>query len=265
MSEVIDDIGPLRRDVAEYREAPPAVNPTPAQMLQTALERGMDAQMIKELMDMKYRWESDEARKAYASAMVRAQASAKKVVAKAYNDQTKSKYADIGAVADAVVPALSEQGIALSFYEGETPKEGHVRVCCDITHELGHVVTRHIDMPIVTTGTGGKTMMTLIHATGSAMTYGRRYLTLMIANVKVGDDDGQGAGVDTVTPEQAKILKDLLAEVNGDTVNFLKACGSTAPSVDELPARMYAGALLRLQARKAKLEKALEQSLAGGA
>ena len=51
-------------------------------------------------------------------------------------------------------------------------------------------------MPADGKGAQGRDVMTRTHATGSAVSYGRRYLLLMIFNIAVGgeDDDGNAAG-----------------------------------------------------------------------
>ena len=65
--------------------------------------------------------------------------------------------------------------------------------------------------------------MTKTHATGSAMTYGQRYLLKMIFNIAVGeDDDGNGAG-DTNAPiseEQAQTIRDLLEKSGANIEKF---------------------------------------------
>jgi hypothetical protein len=66
----------------------------------------------------------------------------------------------------------------------------------DIAHSAGHKIQKHVDIPIEQTGAQGTRMMTKIHATGSAMSYGKRYLLIFGFNLAVGeeDDDGNKAG-----------------------------------------------------------------------
>ena len=65
-------------------------------------------------------------------------------------------------------------------------------------------------MPADGKGAQGRDVMTRTHATGSAVSYGRRYLLLMIFNIAVGgeDDDGNAAGKrdnpHTVRPEDVE-------------------------------------------------------------
>ena len=79
-----------------------------------------------------------------------------------------------------------------------------------LSHERGYKRTFHIDMPADGKGAQGRDVMTRTHATGSAVSYGRRYLLLMIFNIAVGgeDDDGNAAGKrdnpHTVRPEDVE-------------------------------------------------------------
>lgn len=163
---------------------------TPADLVRVALESGSGIDQVRELMNMQIDWEANEARKEYAKSMAAVQKAALPVHKGKWNPQTESWYVDISAIADAVNNLFADEGFYLSFYEGDSTKENHVRVMCDIGHADGHKETRHIDMPIVTTGIKGSTMMTLTHATGSAFTYGRRYLIVMLANLPTPDNDG---------------------------------------------------------------------------
>lgn len=242
-------------EVIEHRPQEVA-QPTPAHMLQTALDKGLNPDQLGQFMDLYERWEANQARKAFADAMVRAHSGLDAIAAKEWNDQTKSHYAALAAIAEAVNAAYSREGLSLSFYEGETAKESHIRIMCDVMHRDGHCVTRYLDIPVVNTGIQGRVNMTLTHALGSATTYGRRYLTLMIANLPVGkDDDGNGPPPQSITTEQAAELKALLKETNSDVPKFLEAMGGAA-SVDELPADRYNPALIQLNKKLAAQRKA---------
>lgn len=178
---------------------------TPAAMLMTAIERGADVGALERLMDMQERWQREEARKAYAAAMKAVQAEAPKIAKDAHNSQTKSDYAKLDAINAGLVPVYTRHGFSLSFSQGDSDKEGHIRIACQVAHELGHVETRHVDLPLDMTGIQGSVNKTAIHATGSTYSYGRRYLTCMIFNVSTGDDDdGQAAG----TGELEKLVQD---------------------------------------------------------
>jgi hypothetical protein len=140
-------------------------------------------------------WERAEARRAesaFNAAMSKAQKAMRPVAADASNPQTHSRYASYEALDCALRPIYTEHGFALSFDTGETPLPEHVRMLCYATHDGGHSRTYHIDMPSDGKGAKGGDVMTKTHATGSAASYGMRYLLKMIFNVAVGEDDDDG-------------------------------------------------------------------------
>lgn len=162
-----------------------------------ATNPNVDVSKIKQIMDMQEHILDRNAEQAFNAAMTKAQNKIELVVAKSKNVQTGSNYADLKTVLLSAKPIYTAEGFSLMFYEGETTKEGHKRVCVDIMHKLGHTKQRYGDFAIQTTGIAGKAMMTQIHGEGSAFSYGRRYLTCLIFNIPTGDetdDDGNAAG-----------------------------------------------------------------------
>ena len=135
------------------------------------------------------------------------------------------------------------------FYEGETAKEDHIRVCVDVMHEQGHTEKKHADIAIQTTGIAGKAMMTLVHGQGSAFSYGRRYLSCLIFNIPTGDDDGNLAGSQPVfiSEVQIKLLKDERAKRKIDGPKFLNHF--KVKSIEEIPAKRFKEAMQVMKAK----------------
>jgi hypothetical protein len=161
------------------------------------LARDPDASVekIERLMAL---WERGEARKsegAFNVAMSAAQAAMRPIATDADNPQTRSRYASYAALDRGLRPIYTQYGFGLSFDTADSPIDLHVRVLCYVTHADGFSRTYHIDMPADGKGAKGGDVMTRTHATGSAVSYGMRYLLKMIFNVAVGehDDDGNRA------------------------------------------------------------------------
>jgi hypothetical protein len=98
------------------------------------------------------------------------------------NPAFKSKYADLAAVVEAVVPALNAAGIGvLQFpaFDGEM-----VSVTTTLIHESGSSVTGVLHLRPSKTDPQG---------VGSASTYGRRYSLLAMTGAAPEDDDGNAA------------------------------------------------------------------------
>mgnify|MGYP000850367895 FL=1 len=162
-----------------------------------------DVDKLRALVELHERAEQRDAARAFNEAMTDAQSKMGKVVTDKDNSQTKSRYATYAALDAAVRPVYTEHGFGLSFTTERTDREAEVRVVCLVSHRGGYVRRYEIEMPADGKGAKGGDVMTRTHATGSAVSYGMRYLLKMIFNIATGertDDDGNGAGrVDTVT------------------------------------------------------------------
>ena len=179
---------------------------------QVAMNPDLDLDRLERLMGMKERMESKAAEQAYDAAMSAAQAEMGAVRTDASNTQTKSKYATYSALDAAIRPIYTKHGFSLSFYSGENAPEGHVRVVCKVAHRDGHSERPYVDMPADGKGAKGGDVMTKTHATGSAFSYGQRYLAKLIFNVAVAaDDDGNAAGGPR---EMSEVARRAIEEIN---------------------------------------------------
>lgn len=171
---------------------PPAETTMVSMFERFATDPNVSVEKIERLMAL---WERGEARKAetaFNAAMSEAQQEMRAVAPDANNPQTRSRYASYRALDDALRPVYTKHGFALSFNSGDAPTADAVRVLCDVTHLGGHAKTYRIDMPADGKGAKGGDVMTKTHATGSAVSYGMRYLLKMVFNVAVGEDDDDG-------------------------------------------------------------------------
>lgn len=212
-------------------------------MLQMALEKGVDADSLEKLLNMQERILDRQAEQEYTNAMVAVQSDMTKkgIEEDGLNTQTKSAYSKLESINKVLVPIYTEHGFSLSFGAEDSPLELHVRTVCDVMHRGGHAKRYHNDMPLDLAGIGGKVNKTKIHGTGSALKYGRRYLTCMVFNISTGDldDDGNAAGqiIEYIDDKQLSILTDLISATESNEQMFCKAC--KVESLDLLPATKY--------------------------
>lgn len=166
----------------------------PMQLIQLAMERGQLDQIDK-LLDLQERWEANEARKAFVSAMAKFK-SEPIIVAKdsvvdftSQKGRTHYKHASLAAVVDAVVSRMGKYG--LSHKWDVTQAEGAVTVSCVITHELGH--SESVSMSGPRDDSGNKNLLQQI---ASSITYLQRYTLMSLCGLasKEMDDDGEGGG-----------------------------------------------------------------------
>lgn len=166
------------------------------------LNPAIDPDKLEKLMNLQERVMDRTAKQLYDSAMHLAQQEMSFVVSDKRNPDKGNKYASYKAIDKAIRPIYSKHGFSVSFDTGPGKPEygpvpeGHIRVLMDIAHAGGWQVQKHTDIPVETTGAQGTKMMTKTHATGSGMSYGKRYLVIFGFNLAVGeqDDDGNAAG-----------------------------------------------------------------------
>lgn len=159
---------------------------------QIALNPQADVEKLRAVMDMKMQMFNRGAEIEFNAAMARAQAEMLPVVRTAYNQQTKSKYALLENIVEQLSPIWTKHGFALSFDTGDCPTAGYYRVMCECTHAAGFSKNYKADLPADMTGIAGSVNKTGVHGFGSTVSYGRRYLTCMIFNIAVKNDDNDG-------------------------------------------------------------------------
>lgn len=189
-----------------------------------ASDPAVDVGKLERLMSLYERGQEREAERSFNEAMASAQEEMTPVRVDAENDHTHSKYATYAALDRAMRPIYTKHGFALSFDTGDGP-EGTIRVLCYVAHKTGFKRTYKIDMPADGKGAKGNDVMTKTHATGSAISYGQRYLLKAIFNIAVAsDDDGNGAGdtVSAITADQLQKIRDLIERSNSDIEAFCK-------------------------------------------
>lgn len=197
------------------------------QMIERAArDPAVDIDKLDRLLQMKERVAATHARQEFNEAMAAVQAELPQVVRNAENTQTSSMYATLEKIGEAIDPIITAHGFSQSFGTEDCPISGHYRIVCTTAHIGGHERTDHVDIPIDSAGIKGTVNKTATHAFGSTMNYGRRYLTILIFNVKtrkaMPDDDGNSAGKATVTDEQADTLRALALEAKADMPKFLE-------------------------------------------
>lgn len=161
-----------------------------------ARDNTVDVAKMERLMAMAEKMHDRQAEAEYDQAMNAAQAEMRPISRDCHNPQTRSKYASYEAIDRAIRPVYSAHGFALCYGSRASSQPDHVIVTCRVSHRAGHKEAYEVDMPADGKGLKGGDMMTKTHATGSALSYGQRYLAKLIFNLSFGgaDDDGNAAG-----------------------------------------------------------------------
>ena len=212
-----------------------------AQLIQEGIAKGIDLVALKEILKLREIDDAFKARKAFAKDFALAQANIEAVIKTRTNNQTHSKYAELGDVIESAKPAYTKEGFSMIFYEGDCPKENHVRIYVDILHCAGHMETKHYDVPMDGKGLRGNDNMTAIHGKASSVSYGRRYLMCMIWNIPTSDNDGNTQVLPNITDKQLHTLRDLLIAKELPESGLIKVL--KVDSLEELPEKRYMEAM----------------------
>jgi hypothetical protein len=227
-------------------EHSPSVALTPRDMLNQAVERGANIDVLTKLMDLQERWEKNQARKEFDAAIAAAKAEISPVVRNATGHNSK-RYADFAAIARAVDPVITKHGLSYRFRTAQTDR---IAVTCVLSHRAGHSEETTLAGPPDASGSKNA-----IQAIGSTLTYLQRYSLVQALGLAAGDDD-DGRRADTATgpisAEQVKTLEALFEKVGGDRSKTLKYF--KIAELSELPASEYD-----------RMVAALNKKLEGGA
>ena len=210
----------------------------------------VDIEKMERLLQMQERIMAKASEMAFNDAMNQAQSEIGRIATDAENQQTRSKYATYAALDRIIRPVYTEHGFSLSFDTADS-LENTVKVLCYVSHKAGYSRTYSATMPADGKGAKGGDVMTKTHAVGSGMQYGQRYLLKLIFNVAIGvDDDGNAAGVERISEEQAADLNALLDEVGANKTAFCKYFKIS--SVDNLSVKAYKDAVSMAEAKRKK-------------
>lgn len=220
----------------------------PADLIRAAITGGVDLDKMERMLNIQMQWEANEAKKAYNDAMSKVHALIPSIAKTMKNPQTNSRYVDLNDIIVKTKEVYTNEGFSVSFYEGDEAPEGHVRICADITHRLGHTVTRHYDVPLDGKGLKGNANMTAIHGKASATSYGRRYLMCMIFNIPTNDDNDGNTNDVPLDDNKVKIIRDGIAEVGIDEQQFLKYMD--VEKIEDIKVSSYAKAKVAIEQKR---------------
>jgi hypothetical protein len=185
---------------------------TPMMMLQTAVAKGTDLAQLQQLMDLQERWEKNEARKAFVTALNAFKANPPDIFknkAVKYGN-TAYKHATLDNVSMSIGEALAGHGISHRWDVEQLP-DGVIKVTCILTHAMGH--SEKVPMQALADNSGSKNN---IQAIGSTVTYLQRYTLLAATGMAAQEQDDDGRGKrEEVTPD-------------AEGKKALEACGSMA-------------------------------------
>jgi len=185
---------------------------------------------------------SSDAINELANALCNAQSQMGGAVKDSANPFFKSSYADLTAVIKAIKQPFADNG--LSYTQFPVSNENGVGVSTRLMHVSGQWLEMEYTLPTVKKDP---------QASGSAITYARRYALQSIAGIPTADDDAESAmlrGDDKkiISDDQIISIKKLLDETGADSEKFCKWL--KVRSVDQILDIHYDRAVAALEAKK---------------
>lgn len=193
MAKTIESQGQLIPE--EQTQIVPAGH-SPLALVEMAMKQNASIEVIERMVALAERMQAKAARQAWQAAMQRAQEKMEPVRRNAMNPQTHSKYSTYEQLNSAARPIYTAEGLSITYNTAPSVIPENILVLAHVSHVDGHTEPYQIDMPADGKGAKGGDVMTRTHATGSAFSYGRRYLLKAIFDLAEfnEDDDGNAAG-----------------------------------------------------------------------
>jgi hypothetical protein len=181
---------------------------------EVAIERGEGMAVVNVILAEQRAMLERNDRIAFQEALRRIQNDLKPILKDAENKETHSKFASAEAVDNAIQSLIERERMTLSFEPRVSEKPDTVLIV-GLLSLGGYTKEYPLEMPADGKGAKGGGVMSRTHATGSAITYGKRYLKNAIFDLrfKEKDDDGNAAGgkAGTLGDEQFISLRDNIA------------------------------------------------------
>jgi hypothetical protein len=132
--------------------------------------------------------------KSLATALAKAQGEMKNAVLNKTNPHFKSKFADLAAVRDATIPALTSNG--LSIVQFTKIQDGALTLITRLMHDSGELIDGEYPLPPINTAP---------QQMGSALTYAKRYCWSAMCGIAADeDDDAEAAQNGSAAPANDK-------------------------------------------------------------
>lgn len=202
-----------------------------------ATDPAVDVGKMERLFALYTQMDNQRKEQSFNEAMRAAQEKMPRVQKNRENKHKGYNYATLEELNRSAVPIYTAEGFALSFGTADGAPQGYYRVTCRVSHKDGHSRDYQADMPFDTVGDKGNPNKTAIQGFGSSMSYGRRYLTLMIFNISTTDEDDDGAGGHEpagLTQDQVAWIEQVHAEHNFPLPTFLK--WANVERIEDIPA-----------------------------
>lgn len=243
-------------DLVEHRQKinAPSLAMTPMEMVGRALEMGVSADILKQMMDLRDREEARNAKLAFTRAVASAKSELRPIMKTRevkYKPDGKPlvnyRHEDLAGIEEQVTPVLTNHGLSYRF-DSDNGVDRPITVTCILEHIDGHSTRTALSGP-ADSGAGKNSLQ----AIASTTTYLQRYTLKLALGLSVShDDDGaksdETTGSGPISKEQIVALLKLVEETGSDIEKFCTYFKIEA--VPDLPASQYARAIQSLEKKR---------------
>lgn len=227
---------------------------TPMEMVGRALEMGVSADILKQMMDLRDREEARNAKLSFTRAVASAKAELRPIMKTRevkYKPDGKPlvnyRHEDLAGIEEQVTPILTKHGLSYRF-DSDNGVDRPITVTCILEHVDGHSTRTALSGP-ADTGAGKNSLQ----AIASTTTYLQRYTLKLALGLSVShDDDGAKAGETTengpVSKEQTDAILRLVEETGTDIEKF--CAYFKVEAVPDLPASQFDRAVKSLEKKR---------------
>lgn len=223
-------------------------------LIQLAIERGVDVEVLERLVALQERVTERNARAAYFEALAAFQDECPEIrksrdakIATKNGGSYGYSFAPLEEITRTIRPIMRRHGLSYSFTVESTSKDV-LNVKCILRHIDGHQEEAAFPVPI-----GTSAGMSDAQKNGAALTYGRRQSLIAVLGLTTADSDSDAAAPapgkpDTITDREAADLSALMDEVGADRDKFLRWAG--VRHIDDLPKQKLPEAIKLLQRKR---------------
>lgn len=245
---------PAKKEVAQSEQVTP-IQQSPDNWISEAITQGSSVETLERLMALKEKWDAQQAKSAFYSAMQRFQSECpvirktKKVEQRPKSGGTiKYSFAPLQDI-DAQIKELMKDCGLTKRWEIDSSIEGWVTVECIISHFQGHSESTKMTVPADDSGGKGK-----VQQYASSVSYAQRYTLIGALGITTADEDMDGRlpadAIEYVSEEQAANITALIDEVGADKDKMLKYFG--ADSVEAIPSKEYSRVIKALEKKRSQ-------------
>lgn len=228
---------------------------SPMDIANQFLKSGGDIANLEKMLALQEKYDAMQAKKAFTAAMAKFKSTPLFITKDKYNSHFKSKYTSIGNLVNTALPRMGECGLSHKWVI-EQPDPKMVKIDCIVTHSDGHSESVSMSAPPDTSGGSSKNPIQQIKSTVTYLKSATFESIMGLASTDANlDDDGNGAGVKSITSTQAEGIRNALKNTNSDEKTFLTWIG--AGSIENIPAEKFILAITQInkKAEKSALHK----------